>query len=376
MSNAVGIYIHIPFCARRCNYCDFYSGASKEKFDEYEKSLLSHIERFEGVSADTVYFGGGTPTFFGAERLCRVLDKIKNVFALSDDCEITAECNPKTVNENGLYLMRTHGFNRLSVGLQSAVEDELRVLGRIHSPTDGYDVIKTAKSVGFDNISVDLMYGIPYQTVDTFKCSLEFAAEMQTSHVSAYMLKLEEGTPMYQNRLSLVFPDDDEVCRMAEICNDYLENNGLHRYEISNYAKFGMESRHNLKYWNREEYISFGPSASSFYKGRRYTYCHDINGYIDFCNDVKTEKEILCEEEFPSKSEAEAEYLMLALRLVRGVDKAEYKRRFNKDFDTEYGNAVLPFVKGGFMQDGDNIRFTPKGFNVSNTILAEILKFE
>lgn len=376
MNDSLGVYVHIPFCAKRCSYCDFYSGADQSRYEEYEKALFDHISQFKGLRADTVYFGGGTPTFFGADRLCRLLEKIKDTFVLQSNSEITAECNPKTVSKNGLLMMKQSGFNRLSIGVQSAMDSELEILGRIHTVCDAKNVIEQARTVGFDNISVDLMYGIPNQTIDTFKKSLEFAVAMQAAHVSAYILKLEEGTPMYQNRFSLSFPNEDEICEMTEICHDYLEKNGLYRYEISNYSEKGKESRHNLKYWHRGQYVSFGPSASSFYNGRRYTYAPDMNAYIAFCKGEKKEKDALCEEEFPNSVQAEAEYLMLALRLTEGVNKSDYKKRFSKDFDNEYGKAITPFVKGGFMHDGENVRFTHNGFNVSNTILAEILKFE
>ncbi len=375
MSKAVGIYIHIPFCVKRCAYCDFYSGVGKEFADTYEKALIKHISAYSGIKCDTVYFGGGTPTYFGAERLCRVLDAVKTAFDVDENSEITAECNPKTASFDDFVLMKKHGFNRLSIGMQSANENELSALGRIHTSADVKDTVDNARRAGFDNISLDVMYGIPYQTAESFEKTLDFALSLSPEHLSAYMLKLEEGTPLFENADKYPFPDDDEVVEMTQICTDTLFHNGIERYEISNYAKKGFESRHNLKYWHRDEYISFGPSASSFYNGRRYTYTHDVHLYTDYCFGKCEEKTALCEEEFPDSSVAEAEYIMLNLRLAEGVSKSEYEALTGKDFDRCYGGKIKKYISLGLMQDGENVRFTPQGFNVSNAVLSDIIEF-
>ncbi len=375
MNKPVGIYIHIPFCVKRCAYCDFYSGVSAEFADVYEEALIRHISTYSGIRCDTVYFGGGTPTYFGAERLCRVLDAVKKSFDMCENAEITAECNPKTAGSTDFVLMKKHGFNRLSIGMQSANEDELSALGRIHTAEDVKETVKEARNAGFDNISLDIMYGIPHQTINSFEKTIDFALSMSPEHVSAYMLKLEEGTPLFENADKFSFPGEDDVIEMTKLCTKRLSDNGIERYEISNYAKNGLESRHNLKYWHRDEYISFGPSAASFYDGRRYTYTPDIHLYTDYCFGKCGEKSVLSEEEFPDANEAEAEYIMLNLRLTKGVSKAEYEAFTRKNFDVCYGGKIKKYVALGLMTDGEFVRFTPQGFNVSNAVLSDILEF-
>lgn len=375
MSDKVGVYIHVPFCKKRCSYCDFYSGADISAADEYTEALIKHINTYENIGCDTVYFGGGTPTYFGEDRLCDVLNAVKNTFDVCENAEITAECNPKTVSLEGLCKMRKSGFNRLSIGMQSAVQKELDALGRINTAYDAENTVFMARKAGFENISLDLMYGIPYQTLGSFSETLDFALSLSPQHISAYMLKLEEGTPLCKNADKYPFADEDEIVEMMSLCNDTLEKNGIFRYEISNYAKKGMESRHNLKYWNRDEYISFGPSSSSFYKGRRYTYTPCIGDYKDFCFGKRNEKDVLCEEEFPTEKEAEGEYIMLRLRLTDGISKDEYKKITGKDFDTEYGEKIRKYVSLGFMKDAERVSFTDKGFALSNVILGDIVEF-
>ena len=375
MNNPVGIYIHIPFCAKRCAYCDFYSGVGIEFADVYEKALIKHIKTFKGIKCDTVYFGGGTPTYFGADRLCRVLDAVKESFEVDENAEITAECNPKTATLEDFVLMKRCGFNRLSIGMQSANENELSALGRIHTADDVKNTVLSARCAGFDNISLDLMYGIPYQTVKSFEKTLEFTLSLAPKHVSAYMLKLEEGTMLFENADKYRFPSEDDVIEMTGICGDRLSDSGIERYEISNYAQKGFESRHNLKYWHRDEYISFGPSASSFYNGRRYTYTPDVHLYTDYCLGSIEENAVLDEEEFPNKKDAECEYIMLNLRLSDGVSKSEYRKLTGKDFDEYYGEKVKKYCSLGLMVNGDSVRFTDKGFAVSNAVLCELLEF-
>ncbi len=375
MNKPVGVYIHIPFCVKRCAYCDFYSGVGYEFADIYEEALIRHITAFKGIKCDTVYFGGGTPTYFGADRLCRVLDAVKASFDVDENAEITAECNPKTATFEDFVLMKGHGFNRLSIGMQSSNEDELSALGRINTADDVKETVTAARYAGFDNISLDLMYGVPYQTVESFGKTLDFALSLSPEHVSAYMLKLEEGTPLFENSEKYPFPSEDEIIEMTGLCGEKLSENGIHRYEISNYAKHGFESRHNLKYWHREEYISFGPSASSFYDGRRYTYTPDVHLYTDYCFGKCEEHTVLSEEEFPNEKEAECEYIMLSLRLTEGVSKTEYRNFTGKDFDTQYGEKVKKYSSFGLMTDGDSVRFTDKGFALSNAVLCDLLEF-
>lgn len=378
MNNPLGIYIHIPFCISRCAYCDFYSGADGALVDGYVNAVIDHIRSYGGMGlqGDTVYFGGGTPTLIGADALCRILECVFDTFEISPSAEITAECNPKTASEDAFAQMRKAGFNRLSIGIQSGVDSELSLLGRPHTSYDGAVTVEKAKRAGFDNVSCDIMLGIPNQTFSSLDATLSLISSLDVRHVSAYMLKLEEGTRLYKNKSQYAFPDDDAVCDMASIVTDRLEGCGIHRYEISNYAQDGFESRHNLKYWTRGEYLAFGPSASGFFNGFRYTFAPDINKYISFASGKTELGDALCEQVQISKSDAEAEYLMLGLRLVNGVDKGEYRRLFGCELDGKYSERLAIYIKNGFMESDTHVRFTKKGFDVSNTILSDILEFD
>lgn len=378
MNKPLGIYIHIPFCVKRCAYCDFYSGADISLSAEYKNALIKHIRSYKNLhlTADTVYFGGGTPTYFGADGLCDILKCIFDTFCVLPNAEISAECNPNTASTDAFKRMHSCGFNRLSIGIQSFSDRELLLLGRAHSASDGINTVRSAKKAGFDNISCDLMFGIPDQSIHSFSESLDRLLSLDITHASSYILKLEEHTEMYACKDSYAFPSEDEICDMIQMCRERMEHYGMHRYEISNYAKSGYESRHNLKYWSRNEYLAFGPSASGFYNGIRYTFTPDIKKYISLANGKISLDEALCEKETPSQNDAVSEYLMLSLRLVRGVDKGEFKKRTGKELDCEYGDKVAPYIKGGFMESDTHLRFTSKGFDVSNAILSDILDFD
>ena len=372
MTNKVGIYIHVPFCRSKCYYCDF---CSKTRADEeikslYVKALCREIEKVSKrigdarPKADTVYLGGGTPTLLSPKQLGELLDTVDREFGIDNGAEITAETNPKTVDEKKLCEIRKAGINRLSIGMQSVHDNELRALGRIHTFSDFFDTYIGARQAGFDNISVDLMYGIPEQSMESFKRSVETLALTSPDHISSYSLTVEEGTPFWNRRDKLVLPDEETVSEMYFMMGDILRVYGYEKYEISNFAHKGSESRHNLKYWNREDYIGFGPAAHSFYGGIRFAHSRDIEAYIRGENIIESSDVIAGEE-------AMDEYVMLRMRLARGIDVAEFERLFGIDFEERYGHVYRRFSPEYVVFDGAFCRFTDKGMLVSNYILSE-----
>ena len=371
----LGIYLHIPFCGSKCHYCDFCSfpNQSENTKQAYCDALCTQMERYAPLAADyevdTVYFGGGTPTALPAEMLCALLDQVKHLFCVADDAEITAECNPATANAEYFAAMRKAGFNRLSIGAQSMQESELRLLGRAHTVDDFRATVQFARAVGFENISADLMYGIPEQTRQSLAESVGVLCEIGVEHISAYGLKIEEGTPFFQKKDTLNLPDDDEVAAMYEDTVANLAMHGLMRYEISNFARAGYESRHNLKYWECAEYLGFGVAAYSCFGGRRFGISRDFGAYLDT-------REVYEENEAISQSEQMTEYVMLGLRLEKGIDKRTFASRFGVEFDAVYGARLAPYIGSGFVLDSaECCRFTTSGFLVSNAILSEVLDF-
>lgn len=359
-----GVYIHIPFCAEKCPYCDFFSVKSTEKeIDRYVSALINKIESWgERIrrKADTLYFGGGTPSCMGAERLVSVANSAKLSFCL-ENAEITAEVNPSK-NDFDFYTLRKNGFNRISLGLQSANDNELKMLGRIHTVQQVEHCLKNAKNAGFDNISLDLMLAIPLQTKESLERSIEFCAKQDVQHISAYMLKIENGTPFAGKKDLLDLPDDDEQAEMYLFACEKLNEYGYHQYEISNFSKKGFESRHNLKYWNDDEYIGIGPSAHSFINGKRFYFPRSFD---DFFNGVVIDD---------GSGGYEEEYVMLRLRLSDGINNREYKERFGRDIPQKYFLKAKKFEGTGYIiTDNESIKLTSKGFIVSNAIISEIL---
>ena len=285
MEPRLGIYIHIPFCASKCGYCDFYSCAgAADRMADYQHALLEHIEESAGRIApayiDTVYFGGGTPSFYGAARLIELLDAVKATGRLLKRAEVTVEVNPDSVRLHDLRALHKAGFNRLSIGMQSANNDILKMIGRRHSFHQVEMTVKNARTAGFDNVSLDLIYGLPSQTRSDWADTLAKAIALRPEHISGYGLKLEEGTPMYELKDSPLIPSDDEQADMYLCMVDELRRYGYEQYEISNFSIPGYESRHNLKYWQLDDYMGFGPGAHSCIGRTRYSYVRDLDRYI------------------------------------------------------------------------------------------------
>ncbi len=373
----LGIYVHIPFCRSKCQYCDFYSiGGSRDKdlMDLYLHALPAHIkefgERATEYSVDTVYFGGGTPSYFGADRLVRVFNELQRRFDVDIDAEITFEANPDSASTATLQKLHSEGFNRISLGVQNDDDEVLKKLGRPHNYEQAVSAVRNARKAGFDNISLDLIYGLPGQTFEDWRMTLDHVLELEPEHLSCYGLKVEPNTPLWEYRDCCNLPDDDDQADMYLYACDHLEETGFRQYEISNFARPGFESRHNLKYWLGGEYLGFGPSAASDFAGKRFTAKASITDYIE---GVTKGGSILSEcEDIPSRERA-GEYLMLRLRTTQGVDADEYTRRFLLPF-RPIGQLLERFREMGFVrQDDSRYYLTPKGMLISNKILAELM---
>ena len=372
---SLGLYLHIPFCRSKCLYCDFCSfpRPNDKTVEAYvaalTRDLVARAEEARGYTVDTVYFGGGTPTCLAGETLASLLEGIKTHYHVADDAEITAECNPATASLEKLRVMRAAGFNRLSIGLQSIHTGELRALGRIHSLADFEATLSDARAAGFSNLSADVMFGIPEQTGESWQETLGYLCDRGLSHISAYGLIVEEGTPFAARKDALVLPDEETVRKMYLSGIELLASRGYAQYEISNFARRGCESRHNLRYWNTEEFLGFGPSAYSDFGGARFGNSRDLLAYTEG-------RDCTAEYESISREERKNEYVMLRMRLVEGISAAAYEARFGEPFSESYGRRLEAYLSTGLVKRmGDGYAFTPEGMYVSNAILSEILDF-
>lgn len=377
----LGLYVHIPFCHSKCPYCDFYSDTDTAMASRYTEALLLHMEDYARAAAahdvDTVFFGGGTPTVLPVSRLISILEGIEDTFTLRTDAEITVEANPATVSLSELKRLRRAGVNRLSMGLQSANNDELAALGRIHTFEEFADSFKAARKAGFRNISIDLMYGIPGQTLPSFRRTLEEVTALEPEHISVYGLKIEEGTPFAARKDSLMLPDEDTESEMYFEAIRFLASAGYAQYEISNFAKPGKQCLHNLRYWNCEEYLGFGPGAHSYFGGRRFAFRRSIEDYVRAMEFPGSVSDLLSEDYEIHPSERLGEYVMLRMRLTDGVDTDAFAARFGVSFEKLFGKYLKLYGTNGFMEKyGRRWRFTPKGMYVSNYILSAMLDFD
>jgi len=377
---SIGLYIHIPFCQSKCPYCDFYSTAGKADYKRYIDAVLLHLEDYseclKNRVVDTIYIGGGTPSVLPKGLICDLVDSIYDYLDVAPDAEVTLEANPATLNPSALKKLWKLGVGRLSMGLQSAVDEELKTLGRIHTYAQFEQNFHAARDAGFDNISVDLMYGIPGQTAESLRYSLETLVNLGPEHISLYGLKIEPNTPFGQME-DLVLPDEDEQVDMYLDSIEYLESQGYYQYEISNFARDGRMSRHNLRYWNCEEYLGLGPGAHSYLNGTRFSFVRDTMLYIDAMEDLSKPLNIIDEKYEISPDERIGEYVMLRLRLVEGIDTREFSNLFGVDFDSLYGQYLPAYIDGGFMvKTPTGYALTPVGMCVSNEILSTMLSFD
>lgn len=364
-----GLYIHIPFCKQKCLYCDFVSFADKcNRTKEYLDALEREMKVRGGGVVDTVFVGGGTPSVLSCDEIERLCTMIADNFTIADNCEFTMEINPGTLDTGKMQAIYRGGINRVSVGVQSFNDNELKAIGRIHNGQTAIDTVNALHKTGFRNISVDLMMSLPYQTEDSFKNNLDIAMSLPIKHISIYSLIIEENTPIYNKYKSGEYkePDEDMDRVLYHYTKEYLNNNGFTRYEISNYAKAGYASRHNLKYWDCEEYIGLGLNAHSYIDGVRSFNTSDFDKYIagEFYGDGET----------LSQQDKMGEFMMLGLRKSEGVSETEFIKRFGVSIAEAYGNSLAKFTSAGALKrENGNISLTDYGMDISNTVMCEFL---
>lgn len=379
MGEKLGIYIHIPFCRAKCDYCDFYSLPDREgAMDSYQKALLAHIKetapRAKGWQVDTVYIGGGTPTAFGAKRLCAVLGEVKRRFDVARDAEITCEANPESADRKTLTALRRAGVNRLSLGMQSACDGELNAVHRLHDFSQVQQAVADARKAKIKNLSLDLIYGLPGQTMESWKKSVEAAIALEPEHLSCYGLKVEPGTPL-DGRVTRgeVLPDDDLQADLYLWMVERLEQAGYPQYEISNFSRPGLQSRHNLKYWMGRPYMGFGPAAHSDFGGRRYSFVRDLDKYV---GGILNGGSVIDESELIPHRERSGEYLMLRLRTVRGIEEWEYRREFSMNFDPLEQKLEEYERRGWAVKKDRRWHLTPEGFLLSNQLIGDLMTIQ
>ncbi len=369
-----GLYIHIPFCKSKCLYCDFNSFAGRDEcmapyFCALEHEIEAWSKKILGKKFDTIYFGGGTPSYTGADFLCGVIDKLKKSFDVDKNAEITVECNPGTIGFDGFKDLRQGGANRLSIGLQSTENEMLKRLGRIHTIEDFEACFDEARRAGFENISLDLMYGLPDMTMEDWEKTLEKALLFDAEHISVYALKIEDGTPF--SKTELVLPNDDLTADMYERAVSVFRSAGYKRYEISNFAKKGRESRHNKKYWELDDFLGLGAGAYSCVDGVRFSNEADILTYIGKISQLGF---AVCEETPISLDEQMSEFVFLGLRCEKGISLTEFQNRFCQSLLQKFGIPIKKYTDLGFLVlANDRLRFSDKGFFVSNTILSDFV---
>ena len=375
-----GIYIHIPFCISKCIYCDFCSAPADDETKEHYVDALCREIAVAGERAEadgdkrkisTIFFGGGTPSILHSALLIKIMNAVRGAFCVADDAEITVECNPGTLSKSKLATYKDIGVNRLSIGLQSPNNRELKNLGRIHTYEQFEESYIEARLAGFDNINVDIMSAIPNQTVAGYEDNLRKVIALKTEHISAYSLIVEEGTPLYnmvERTHGRILPSEDEDREMYAMTKVMLADAGYSRYEISNYAKPGRECRHNISYWERDDYLGFGVAAASLLGKRRFTNTLNVASYIANPIDNHSEEQIL------TLNDEMEEYMFLGLRMMKGVDTERFGELFGKSFDELYGEITARQIEQGLMvRDGNRVRLTDIGIDISNTVMAEYM---
>ena len=373
----LGIYIHIPFCKRKCYYCDFISYDNKcNEIPEYIESLSQEIEEFDfsNYQTNSIYIGGGTPSYMDSKYINKIVDKIYQK-ANCKNAEITIEVNPGTVTLEKLKEYKKDGINRLSIGLQSTNNKILQNIGRIHTYEDFLNTYKLAKEVGFKNINVDLMIGLPNQTIQDLKASLKKIIKLNPNHISIYSLIVEEGTIIEKllNEGKITLPKEEQERRMYWYVKDTLELNGYHHYEISNFSKEGKESRHNLNCWNQEEYVGFGVGAHSYINNIRFSNTKSIEEYIKNITNNCKEKNMIIEEK-QSLQDKENEFMLLGFRKIEGIEITKFKEKFIENPIFLYKERLQKLEKEGLINiDLNNIKLTNKGLDLANIVFEEFI---
>ena len=373
IASPIEIYIHIPFCVKKCDYCDFLSGPSgPEEQSDYVQALLREIDAVKegkGRSVSSIFIGGGTPSVLDAGFIGEILNRIRNKFQIQNDAEITIEANPGTADYGKLQAYRDYGINRLSIGLQSPDDRELKILGRIHNYEQFLETYKKARKAGFDNINIDLMSAIPDQTYKGWEKNLRTVAELEPEHISAYSLIIEEGTPFAARQLNL--PDEDTEYNMYEATARILKEYGYKQYEISNYAKRDMACRHNVGYWTRQDYLGFGLGASSLYGKERFSNTADRKKYLEnsFSPELIREREPIL-----SREDEMAEFMFLGLRMTEGVARTDFEQIFGCCIEQIYGDVLKKYESMGLLQEKNGRIFLSRaGIHVSNSVMADFL---
>ncbi|MBQ2744793.1 MAG: oxygen-independent coproporphyrinogen III oxidase [Lachnospiraceae bacterium] len=403
------IYIHIPFCIQKCHYCDFLSAPCDAGIRErYVECLIREIEyygewygmRGRNIPVTSIFFGGGTPSILESNQIQSIMDKLKTTYSIEKNAEITMECNPGTVTEEKLSGYRVTGINRLSIGLQSANNAELKSIGRIHTYEQFLNSYDMARKCGFKNINVDLMSALPGQTLESYRNTIEKVLDVKPEHISAYSLILEEGTPLYERieqleeqKMPTGLPDEDTEREMYYMTERMLKDAGYERYEISNYARTGYECKHNTAYWRRDDYLGMGIGAASCIDDVRMKNITDIGAYMDIYEKIDTRDDVLqkdvserniMEDNALDKDETDVlsdedkmeEFMFLGLRMMRGISKKEFERQFNVKYDMVYGAVTAKLIKEGLIEasdDNDSLWLTPLGIDVSNMVLSQFI---
>ena len=378
MRNDLGLYLHIPFCMKKCGYCDFLSWKGTEEEQEtYVQSLIREIGSYEefakGYKVSTVFVGGGTPSILTGEQIERIFDTISKVFWLEKRPEITLEMNPGTVTAEKLKAYKRAGVNRLSIGLQSVRNENLKMLGRVHTYEEFLHSYDLARQEKFDNISIDLISSIPGQSLESWEEELRQVIELNPEHLSVYQLILEEGTPFYEKYAKHPeFLPTEEISRNIYLLTGrLLKEAGYEQYEISNYAKLGNESRHNLKYWERKDYLGLGLGAASMVRNIRMSNTRDMKTYLERCHQPKTMREDV---EFLEEPRQMEEFMFLGLRKTRGVSRKEFHRTFGQELDMVYEKALYKCLENGLLKEHkDRIFLSEEGMLLSNLVMSEFL---
>ena len=396
MRKPLSLYIHIPFCKHKCIYCDFLSFDDRTNTTQiqYINALTSEIRMYKPYAdrfiVKTIYIGGGTPTIMDEAMIGKILDTVGHIFKIDRFPEITIEANPGTMKYTDLISFREYGINRLSIGLQSADSELLRRLGRIHSYDEFLKGFESARRAGFENISVDVMSGLPGQDLHTLVDTLTKVCELSPEHISVYSLQVEKDTPLYDREdLIDMIPDESADREMYSMTKKVLKSFGYNRYEFSNYSKPGYESRHNSVYWTGGQYIGFGIGAASFFKGQRFTNIKNLDSYIEICEDIRDEltrdtdrNKLYDNATMVLRTDVETmfidkrmeEFMYLGLRMTAGVSREEFKQRFDRDMFDVYGEVINKYTNQGFMNvDENRVWLTDRGIDVSNYILADFI---
>ena len=376
-TNSISLYIHIPFCLRKCRYCDFLSAARpREEQERYVRALIREIQAQRdcpaGTPADTVFFGGGTPSILSGEQIGRIMEALRERFDILPHAEISLEMNPGTADPGKILEFKKAGINRLSMGVQSMHDEELRLLGRIHTVREAKEAFDAARAAGFDNINIDLMSALPGQSFESWEESLRLAAEWKPEHISAYSLIIEPGTPfcdLYEAGKLAPLPDEETDRKMYHYTREFLARHGYARYEISNYALPGRECRHNSGYWTGHPYLGLGAGAASYVNGTRFSNIADINSYTEaLSRPVRTDIRTLTQEE---KME---EFMFLGLRMTAGVSAAVFQERFGRTLEEVYGSLIRRHIAQGLLEETEEgFCLTEKGTDVSNYVMSDYL---